>query len=109
MVGYDFNLKLLQYADDTLFFVPDETSLKGILYELNKFGEVAGPRINKEKTVMIWLGDTGRSWNLEKHDLKWTHKPIRYPSLVRVGINLVHALFIVKPFVVQLSSCDDVI
>ena len=27
---------------------------------------------------MIWLGDTDRSWNLENHDLKWSHKPIRY-------------------------------
>ena len=78
MVGYDLKLKLLQYADDTLFFVPDETSLNGILHELNQFGEVAGPRINKEKTAMIWLGDTDRSWNLENHDLKWSHKPIRY-------------------------------
>ena len=26
---------------------------------------------------MIWLGDTDRSWNLENHDLKWSHKPIR--------------------------------
>ena len=78
MVEYDFNLKLLQYADDTLFFVRDETSLKGILYELNQFGDVAGTRINKEKTVMIWLGDTGSSWNLENHDLIWTHKPVKY-------------------------------
>ena len=78
MVGYDLKLKLLQYADDTLFFVPDETSLNGILHELNQFGEVAGPRITKEKTAMIWLGDTDRSWNLENHDLKWSHKPIRY-------------------------------
>ena len=30
MVGSDLKLKLLQYADDTLFFVADETSLKGI-------------------------------------------------------------------------------
>ena len=27
---------------------------------------------------MIWLGDTSSSWNLENHDLIWTHKPVQY-------------------------------
>ena len=74
----DFNLKLLQYADDTLFFVPDVTSLKEILYELNQFGNLAGTKINKDKTVMIWLGDMDRSWNIDIYNLKWSHTPVKY-------------------------------
>ena len=78
LTGYDFPLKLLQYADDTLFFVQDEKSLNEILNELHSFGEVAGPKINKDKTFLMWLGDTSKRWNLEKYNLMWTDKPIKY-------------------------------
>ena len=78
LTGYDFPLKLLQYADDTLFFVQDEKSLNEILNELHYFGEVAGPKINKDKTFLIWLGDTSKRWNLGKYNLMWTDKPIKY-------------------------------
>ena len=57
-VGYrtsSFHLKLLQYADDTVFFVKDEESLSTVLKELNKFGEVAGPKLNKDKTTLTWI------------------------------------------------------
>ena len=76
--GYDFQLKSLQYADDTLFFVQDENSLDQILNELQFFGDVAGPQINKDKTFMIWLGDQSKCWNLDKYHLKWANKPVRY-------------------------------
>ena len=51
-------LKLLQYADDTLFFVKDKLSLLNILNELDLFGNIAGPKLNKDKTVLFWIGDT---------------------------------------------------
>ena len=41
--------KLLKYADDILFFIRDECSLKEILDELCLFGEVAGPKLIKTK------------------------------------------------------------
>ena len=34
------------------FFVQDEKSLNEILNELHSFGEVAGPKINKDKTFL---------------------------------------------------------
>ena len=49
--------KLLKYADDTLFFIRDESSLKKILDELSLFGKVAGPKLNKDKSIMMWIGD----------------------------------------------------
>ena len=58
--NYNVNLKHLQYADDTLFFVHDESSLQEILKELEIFGKLAGPKLNKEKTVMMWIGDTSK-------------------------------------------------
>ena len=74
----DLQMKLLQYADDTLFFVKDEQSLKEILNELHMFGNVAGPKINKEKTSLIWLGDSITRWNISQYDLLWTTKPVKY-------------------------------
>ena len=56
LTGYDFPLKLLQYADDTLFFVQDEKSLNEILNELHSLGEVAGPKINKDTHIFDMVG-----------------------------------------------------
>lgn len=78
IIEHDFQLKLLQYADDTLFFVQDENSVKEILNELNKFGKIAGPKINKEKTALIWLGDTSKKYDIKKYDLIWADKPVKY-------------------------------
>ena len=36
-------VKLLQYADDTLFFISDKISLETINDELDSFAKVAGP------------------------------------------------------------------
>ena len=72
------NLKLVQYADDTLFVVRNESSLKEIIHELNIFGKVAGPKLNKNKTVTIWIGDFRKRWNLLPYNLTWAEKPIKY-------------------------------
>ena len=71
-------LKLLQYADDTTFFVGDSRSLEIILSELDEFGKVAGPMINKEKTSLLWIGKKDRRWKLSNIDLLWTDEPVRY-------------------------------
>ena len=75
---YNFHLKLLQYADDTLFFVQDENSLQEILLELQVFGDVAGPKLNKDKTSMLWLGNMSKAWDVTKYALKWTETPMKY-------------------------------
>ena len=78
VIDCDFQLKLLQYADDTLFFVEDEDSLREILKELNLFGRIAGPKINKEKTALFWLGDTSKRYSVTCYDLLWANKPVKY-------------------------------
>ena len=49
-----------------------------ILKELQIFRYVAGPKINKDKTFMIWLGDQSKRWNLEKFHLKWSNRLVKY-------------------------------
>ena len=73
-----FELKILQYADDTTFFVKDCESLETILNELENFGRVAGPKINKEKTALLWIGSIEKRWKLQNTDLIWTDGPVKY-------------------------------
>ena len=72
------DLKLVQNADDTLFIVRNESSLKEILKELNLFGKIAGPKLNNDKTINIWIGDLAKRWNLSQYNLTWSEKPIKY-------------------------------
>ena len=71
-------LKVLQYADDTTFFVGDVKSLPVILKELEEFGRVAGPKLNKEKTTLLWIGKKESRWKLPNIDLEWTEGPVKY-------------------------------
>lgn len=73
-----FELKVLQYADDTTFFVRDLESLETILNELEVFGRVAGPKINKEKTALLWIGNKEKRWKLPNIDMLWTEGPVKY-------------------------------
>ena len=71
-------LKVLQYADDTTFLVGDVKSLPVILKELEEFGRVAGPKINKEKTTLLWIGKKESRWKLPNIDVVWTEGPVKY-------------------------------
>ena len=42
------------------------------------FEKVAGPRLNKDKTVMMWMGNVNEGWDLKQYGLVWTEKPIKY-------------------------------
>ena len=55
----DFELKILQMADDTTVFVEDVQSLRKILEIIECFHLFAGLKLNKSKTEAMWLG----SWN----------------------------------------------
>ena len=71
-------VKLLQYADDTVFFMSDKRSLEIISEELELFGKVAGPKLNKSKTAVMWLGDSKSKWLLDDLGLSWTDAPTKY-------------------------------
>ena len=66
------DLKLVQFADDTLFYVSDINSFENILIELEVLGDVAGPKLNREKTVLIWIGTACQRWSLSCFGLHWT-------------------------------------
>ena len=68
----------MQYADDTLFFVSDKRSLEIINEELELYGNVAGPKLNKTKTAVMWLGDINSKWSLNDLGLSWTDAPTKY-------------------------------
>ena len=46
--------------------------------ELELFGNVAGPTLNKTETAVMWLGDTNSIWSLNDLGLSWTDTPIKY-------------------------------
>ena len=60
------------------FFVGDLGSLEVILNELEEFGKVAGPKINKEKTALLLIGKKEKRWKLPNIDLTWTEGPVKY-------------------------------
>ena len=59
VVGIEVNgveLKLSQYADDTMIFVRDVRSADRALSLLGEFGGLSGLKLNMSKTDFIWLG-----------------------------------------------------
>jgi len=71
-------LKLLQYADDTSLFFREKSSLKYILEELELFEKVAGPVVNKEKTILKWLGPEQKRWDLSNYVIPWSEGCVKY-------------------------------
>ena len=63
----NIRFNILQYADDTMFLLKDDSFLKETIKELTLFGKVAGPKLNKDKTTMMWIGDNSKRWNLTQH------------------------------------------
>ena len=69
-------LKLSQYADDTNLFCADLASVEKILEIVENFGNMAGLKLNRRKTKVIWL----RRWEKNKSNplqLKWLHNPVK--------------------------------
>jgi hypothetical protein len=48
--------KLLAYADDTLFFPPNNSSIENILNTFQVFGSGSGAKINVQKSLIMGLG-----------------------------------------------------
>ena len=54
----DIENQVVQLADDTTLLVKDETSVLKALETMNRFSDVAGVRLNKNKPEGIWLVQT---------------------------------------------------
>ena len=47
-----------QYADDTVIILDGtENSLRALVKELEEFYTMSGPKINKSKTQLVWIGE----------------------------------------------------
>ena len=50
-------IKIVQYADDTVIFVDSEESVRCVMEEVNRFGDNAGPKVNWDKSDIMVLKD----------------------------------------------------
>ena len=69
----NFELKIIQMADDTTVFVEDLNSLSKVLEIIELFHLFAGLKLNKTKTEVMWLGKLRHSEE-KPLDLTWVNE-----------------------------------
>ena len=70
--------KLCQYADDMCIFLKDELQIAPVLGLVQKFADLAGLKLNREKTEGLWLGkDKDRQVDCCIENISWPRDPIR--------------------------------
>lgn len=81
-----YEIRIAQYADDSTIFLKDETQIEKVINIIDAFGNVAGLRLNLNKTEAIWLGREKNRID-QPANLKWCtkHGTIRY-----LGIHIGH-------------------
>ena len=73
----NFEYKIMQFADDTILFSRDATSIKTGLDILRKYGYCSGLNINKDKTVLVNLNS--KTATLQSlYGLKWCDDCFKY-------------------------------
>ena len=80
--GFDFGVpqkpvKISQYADDLIAFLNNKDELSTILNILNKFGNLAGTKLNVSKCEALWLG------SLKQYQNNCTLFGIKWPKALR--------------------------
>ena len=71
-------VKTEQYADDTCLFLKDEKQISTVFQIIQRFSNLAGPKLNKSKTEGLWLGtEKYRQEGCTLQGLNWPTKPIR--------------------------------
>ena len=74
-------IKLSQFADDTICYLKDKKSVSNLLEQLELFGRVSGLKINTSKTKALWLGCT-KDCTEKPFGFKWSEK-----SVLALGIH----------------------
>ena len=78
IAGNSRQLKLSQYADDTCLFLSDGTQINSVLQIIKIFGNLAGPKLNLDKTEGIWIGNNNNSLpHSSLGKIKWPTEPVR--------------------------------
>ena len=73
----DYTVKITQLADDTVIFTQDETSLKYFFSEIELFCEMSGLKLNKEKTIGVWIG-SNKNNVATPYNITWTKEPVKF-------------------------------
>ncbi len=73
---YDKDIKTSMYEDDTSLLLSNLDSLKTAIDTIEQFSQVAGPKLNKDKTEGILLGPLKDTIN-EIYGIKFTNKAVR--------------------------------
>ena len=74
--NYDYEFKISQFANDTSLLCKDLKSVENAILLLNNFGTVSGLRLNRSKTMALWLGPW-RFRDSKPLGLKWTKDTVR--------------------------------
>ena len=69
-------VKLTQYVDDLTIMVKNAISAEKVFYIFDKFENVSGLKINREKTEGMWLGRNKNVQN-EPFHIKWPKRPVK--------------------------------
>ncbi|GFR74429.1 retrovirus-related Pol polyprotein from type-1 retrotransposable element R2 [Elysia marginata] len=75
------NIKLLQYADDMSLLLKGKVDLKIALKEIELFTKVSGLKLNRKKSIGMWVGSKADS-NEGGEGIKWTNGEENIRSLL---------------------------
>ena len=67
------DLKLLQYADDMTLLLKHESDLKEALAEIDKFSKISGLKLNKKKSLGMWVG-SHKNKQYGSEEISWIKK-----------------------------------
>jgi len=100
-------MKMVQYADDSTFFVKNSHELGKVIESLELFGNVSGTKLNLLKCEGLWLGrNRNRQHNCTLYNIKWPRTSIRYLGIY-IGHNAQQNYKL--NFEAKLSEIDDVL
>ena len=74
--GFDGELKVIQYADDTTVIVKNEFSVKSVLEITDKFKRASGAKLNKYKCKGMWFGSLSPKYN-HVYGINFTHNTLK--------------------------------
>ena len=70
------NMKVFQYADDTVGVLQDLKSAKHFLKTVEEFGTYSGLKLNIEKTEGLWIG-ANKGKQSQPLGISWPENPIK--------------------------------
>ena len=84
---HEKEMKISQYADDGTLLLFDEHQLNAAINEIRYFIEVAGPKLNVNKTIGMFLGRNIKNEDGIIEGILFTNKPIKCLGIY-VGRNI---------------------